>query len=183
MVNKSQAFSWSRLLLNQVVHQNLIKTPLHISRKISGLQRFPIEKISKISLTRCYSTAHSRVVHDLLAEVEKEKKREREQRIRAGLDTKDIDNEDEEDYMGVGPLIEKLDKKNSRVTGDLNAYEEPSDSDSDADDERFSRESVRKRFENFQKKFERHKELLKNFTDAGMTNYGECLHFLLVLIS
>ncbi|KAL0536476.1 hypothetical protein IC582_025425 [Cucumis melo] len=166
MVNKSQAFSWSRLLLNQVVHQNLIKTPLHISRKISCLQRLPIDKISKISLTRCYSTAHSRVVHDLLAEVEKEKKREREMRIRAGLDTKDIDNEDEEDYMGVGPLIEKLDKKNSRVTGDLNAYEEPSDSDSDEDDERFSTESVRKRFQNFQRKFERHKELLKNFTDA-----------------
>lgn len=166
MVNKSQAFSWSRLLLNQVVHQNPTKTPLHISRKISCLQRFPFEEIPKISASRCYSTASARVVQDLLAEVEKEKQREREQRRRAGIDTKDIDDEDGEDYMGVGPLIEKLEKEKLKNTGDLNAYEEPTDSDSDEDDERFSPESVKKRFDDFERKFKRHEELLKNFTET-----------------
>ena len=169
MVNKSQAFSWSRLILNQVVQQNPIKTPIHISRKISSFARFPFEEIPKTSAARCYSTASARVVQDLLAEVEKEKQREREQRRRAGLDTKDIDDEDREDYMGVGPLIEKLEKEKLKDTGNLNAYEEPSDSDSDEEDERFSSESLKKRFDEFERKFKRHEELLKNFTETGMT--------------
>ena len=108
-------------------------------------------------------------MQDLLAEVEKEKQREREQRRRAGLDTKDIDDEDREDYMGVGPLIEKLEKEKLKDTGNLNAYEEPSDSDSDEEDERFSSESLKKRFDEFERKFKRHEELLKNFTETGMT--------------
>lgn len=167
MVNKSQAaFSWSRLILNQVVQQNPIKTSLHISRNISRFQCFPFEEVPKNSAARCYSTASPRVVQDLLAEVEKEKQREREQRRRAGLDTKDIDDEDGEDYMGVGPLIEKLEKEKLKDTGNLNAYEEASDSDSDEDDERFSSESVKKRFDEFERKFKRHEELLKNFTET-----------------
>lgn len=166
MVNKSQAFSWSRLILNQVVQRNPIQTPIHISRKISSFARFPFEEIPKTLAARCYSTASARVVQDLLAEVEKEKQREREQRRRAGLDTKDIDDEDREDYMGVGPLIEKLEKEKLKDTGNLNAYEEPSDSDSDEEDERFSSESLKKRFDEFKRKFKRHEELLKNFTET-----------------
>lgn len=100
--------------------------------------------------------------------MEREKEREREARKRQGLDTKDIDQEDEEDYMGVGPLIEKLEKERLKDTGDLNLYEEPTDSDSDEDDERFSRDAVNKKFQVFQKKFKRHKELLQNFTEAGI---------------
>ncbi|XP_022148602.1 uncharacterized protein LOC111017222 [Momordica charantia] len=167
MVNKSQAFSWSRLILSQVV-QNPTKTPLHITRNISNLRRFPFEEIPKFSFSGAarYSTASARVVQDLLAEVEKEKQREREQRRRAGLDTKDIDDEDQEDYMGVGPLIEKLEKEKLKDTGDLNAYEEPTDSDSDEDDERFSPESVKERFDKFERKFKRHEELLKHFTES-----------------
>lgn len=99
--------------------------------------------------------------------MEREKQREREQRKRAGLDTKDIDREDEEDYMGVMPLIEKLEKEKLKDTGDLNLYEEPTDSDSDEDDERFTPDAVKKRFDEFQRKFTRHEELLNNFTEAG----------------
>lgn len=84
------------------------------------------------------------------------------------MDTKDIDAEDEEDYMGVGPLIEKLEKEKLKITADLNLYEEPTDSDSDEDDERFSRDAVNKRFQLFEKKFKRHEELLHGFADAGM---------------
>lgn len=100
--------------------------------------------------------------------MEREKEREREARKRQGLDTKDIDQEDEEDYMGVGPLIEKLEKEKLKDTGDLDLYEEPTDSDSDEDDERFSTDAVDKMSQVFEKKFERHKELLQNFTEAGI---------------
>eukprot|EP00262_Sarcandra_glabra_P013379 TRINITY_DN3693_c0_g4_i1.p1 TRINITY_DN3693_c0_g4~~TRINITY_DN3693_c0_g4_i1.p1 ORF type:complete len:514 (+),score=125.08 TRINITY_DN3693_c0_g4_i1:131-1672(+) len=104
-------------------------------------------------------------VQELLAEVEREKQREREQKKRAGEEIGD-DNEDEEDYMGVGKLIEKLEKENAKDTGDLNMYEEPTDSESDDDDERFSQEAMQKRADEFERKFKRHEELLKNFTEA-----------------
>lgn len=130
---------------------------------------FPqLSQKSHFSTAAAGFTESSRVVEDLLAEVEQEKQREREARKRAGLDTKDIDAEDEEDYMGVGPLIEKLEKKFLKDKGDLNAYEEPTDSESDEDDDRFSAEAVQKRAEVFEKKFSRHKELLENFVEAGM---------------
>ncbi|KAH7842278.1 hypothetical protein Vadar_003481 [Vaccinium darrowii] len=107
-------------------------------------------------------------IQELLAELEREKNKEREERKKEGLDTADIDAEDEEDYLGVGPFIEKLEKekeKEKKDTGDLNMYEEPTDSESE-DDERFAPDAVKKRAELFEKKFTRHKELLKNFTDA-----------------
>ncbi|CBI21991.3 unnamed protein product, partial [Vitis vinifera] len=68
--------------------------------------------------------------------------------------------------MGVGPLIEKLEKEKLKSSGDLNMYEERTDSDSDEDDERFTTEAVKKRAEVFEKKFKRHGELLNNFAEA-----------------
>lgn len=95
--------------------------------------------------------------------------REREERIKAGLDTADLDAEEEEDYMGVGPLIEKLEKEKLKgEPPDLNRYEEPTDSDSDDDDERFSEEAENKLIDQFEKKFKKHEELLDNFTKAGL---------------
>ncbi|KAK9914741.1 hypothetical protein M0R45_038499 [Rubus argutus] len=168
-MTKSQAFWWSRLIFNQAIKKNP-NAPLPLyHRKISS----PLPNLFRSSSsssssgqTHFYSTVPSRSVQDLLAEVEREKQREREQRKRAGLDTRDIDQEDEEDYMRVTPLIEKLEKEKLKTTGDLNSYEEPTDSDSDDDDERFSPDAVKKRFDEFQRKFTRHEELLKNFTQA-----------------
>ncbi|KAM7463534.1 hypothetical protein LguiA_031655 [Lonicera macranthoides] len=116
---------------------------------------------------RTFSSASSaRAIQELLAEVERDKQRDRDERKRAGLDTADIDAEDLEDYMGVGPLIDKLEKEKLKDPGgDLNRYEEPTDSDSD-DDERFTSEAVEKRTANFEKKYNRFQDLLKNFTDA-----------------
>ncbi|KAK7282655.1 hypothetical protein RIF29_11601 [Crotalaria pallida] len=114
-----------------------------------------------------YSTiAQDKILQDLLAEVEKERLREKDQRIRAGLDTADIDAEIEEDYMGVDPLIKKLEKEAIKDSADLNRYEEPTDSESEDDEERFSREALEKNFEDFERKFKKHQDLLKNFTDA-----------------
>ncbi|KAM1736750.1 hypothetical protein ACFX12_015077 [Malus domestica] len=167
-MSKSQGFSWSRLIVKQGIKKPS-KAPLPLARKISTRPHFPATPqppkwsfSSKIP----YSTVSSRAAQDLLAEVEREKQREREQRKRVGLDTKDIDREDEEDYMGVMPLIEKLEKEKLKDTGDLNLYEEPTDSDSDEDDERFTPDAVKKRFDEFQRKFTRHEELLNNFTEA-----------------
>ncbi|TQD75280.1 hypothetical protein C1H46_039199 [Malus baccata] len=95
------------------------------------------------------SQVSSIAAQDLLVEVERETQREREQRKRAGLDTKDINREDEEDYMGIMPLIEKLEKEKLNDTGDLNLYDEPTDSDSDEDDERFTPDAIKKRFDEF----------------------------------
>lgn len=105
-----------------------------------------------------------RAIQDLLAEVEREKQREREEKRRAG---EAVDEEaEEEDFMGVGPLIEKWEKRIAKETGDDEAWEIPTDSDSD-DDERFSPQEVKKRVEEFEKKHKRHEELLHKFVEAG----------------
>ncbi|OAY44544.1 uncharacterized protein LOC110621126 [Manihot esculenta] len=164
--------SWSRLL-----HFHSLRKPKkppipQLFRQVSTFPRFPTAQTSPFSNSSttffCTAAGYSnRVVQDLLADLEREKQQEREARKRAGLDTKDIDEEDNEDYMGVGPLIEKLEKERLKpVVGDLHLREEPSDSDSDEDDERFGRETLTKGYEVFQKKHERHEELLRHFVDS-----------------
>ncbi|GAB4830376.1 hypothetical protein Ancab_020013 [Ancistrocladus abbreviatus] len=164
-MSKSKATTWlSRLLLNQ------------IPKPFKPLFPYPFRQIPNFHFhsppftcnqTRRFSlspAASSRTIQELLAEVENEKKREREAKRGAGINVDD-EEEEEEDYMGIGPLIEKLEKEKLKNTGDPNMYEEPTDSDSD-DDERFGPEEVKKRRGLFEKKFKRHEELLKNFTEA-----------------
>ncbi|KAJ4843260.1 hypothetical protein Tsubulata_009863 [Turnera subulata] len=169
--------SWSRLLL---FHHRLRKPsspspiPLLSQRKISTVS----SQITTTTTSSFYSssraakqystTISSRAVFELQSELEKEKQRERESRIRQGLDTKDIDEEDKEDYLGVGPLIEKLEKERAKVIPDslLNQFEEPTDSDSDDDDQRFSPEAIKKSEDQLEKKTRRMEELQKNFSDS-----------------
>jgi small subunit ribosomal protein S5 len=101
-------------------------------------------------------------VQDLIAQVERDRHRERNARIRAGLDTADIDAENEEDYMGISSVIEKLEKEKLKETTELNRYEEPTDSDSDEEDV----DASQKKFEDFEKKYKRHEEMIQNFIDA-----------------
>ncbi|CAL1375803.1 unnamed protein product [Linum trigynum] len=162
----------TRTLFHRYI-RTLIRVPNPQFRpNIQSSQRFCITQKPTFSYSSgsCYSTsaaATSREVQEILVEVEREKQREKEARKRAGLDTKDLDAEDEEDYMGVGPLIEKLEKEKLKEVGDkLLMYEERSDSDSDEDDERFAPDAIRKKFDQFQKKHKRHKELLDNFTES-----------------
>lgn len=107
-----------------------------------------------------------RVIRDLLADVEKDKQREREERQRQGLDCKDIDDEENEDYLGIEPFIEKLKKQNLKDDGELNRREESSDSDSELDEVDWDEE--RKKEDIFSKKFKRHKELLQTLVESGM---------------
>lgn len=89
--------------------------------------------------------------------------REREARKAAGINVDD--EEEEEDFMGVGPLIEKLEKKNFK---DHAALDEPTDSDSEEDDEDDMRRSdLLKDRDQFEKKCKRHKVLLDQFIKTG----------------
>ncbi|KAK7352837.1 hypothetical protein VNO80_18267 [Phaseolus coccineus] len=112
------------------------------------------------------TTSDARIVQDLLAEVERDRLRERNERLRLGLDTADIDAESEGDYMGVGPLIAKLEKEKEKQkeSAELHRYEEPTDSDDDSDEE--TKDEVDKRCRDFERKYERHQDLLNSFTEA-----------------
>ncbi|XP_071922174.1 uncharacterized protein [Coffea arabica] len=149
---------WSRLILNHLRH---ITGP--------GPRLLPARPSSP-TIIRLFSTASElegtlKAIQGILFEVERDKQRERDERKRKGLDTADIDAEDEEDFMGVGPLIEKLEKENLR--GEAEMYEEMTESDSDDDDDdRWSMEEVEEQCYDFEEKFERHEQLLKGFTDA-----------------
>lgn len=167
MMRKSQASAFSRLILNQL-QTTLIPTtkqlPSPHPHAPTKTTLFP-SSISSSGFNRSFHTA--RTIHEILADVEREKNKEREEKKRAGLDTSYIDAEDEEDYLGVGPLIEKLEKEKLKNVSDelLNMYEEPTDSESE-DDERFTPDALRKRDELFEKKFKRHEDLLKNMIEA-----------------
>ncbi|ONK63662.1 uncharacterized protein A4U43_C07F17590 [Asparagus officinalis] len=110
------------------------------------------------------AVAGDRVIQELLAEAEREKQLEREQKRKAGVAV-DGEDEDEEDYLGVGPLIEKLEKKKTKDLENIDQFWEPTDSESD-DDERWSPEEVKKREDEIKRKCKRHEELLKNFAEA-----------------
>lgn len=105
-------------------------------------------------------------IRDLCFELEREKEREKEDRRRLGQDTTGINAEEFEDFMGVGPLIEKLEKENVDEAK-LNLYEERNDSDYEDEDERIMPEAERT-YGFFQKKFKRHSELLENFVNSGI---------------
>ncbi|KAJ0972488.1 hypothetical protein J5N97_020447 [Dioscorea zingiberensis] len=106
-----------------------------------------------------------RVVQELLAEVERERQLEREEKRKAGLLLSDDDDAEKEDYMGVAPLIEKLERKMARELQNIDQFWEPTDSESD-DEERFSVDEVKKRTDAFENKCKRHGELLKNFAES-----------------
>ncbi|KAM1397395.1 hypothetical protein ACFX2I_014980 [Malus domestica] len=142
-MSKSQGFSWSHLMKQGIKKPS--KAPLPLSLKISTRPHFPAtpsatQMVARSLIQQCHPERRKTFWRRW-----REKSKENESRgKRAGLDTKDIDREDEEDYMGVMPLIEKLEKEKLKDTGDLNLYEEPTNSDSDEDDERFTPDAVKK---------------------------------------
>lgn len=148
---------WSRQILSHLRHITGAGPRLLPARP-------PSPTIVRFFSTTSQLSETQKEIRQILFEVERDKHREMEERKRKGLDTADIDAEDEEDFMGVGPLIEKLEKENLR--GEAELYEEMTESESDDDDDRWSREAVQKRSNDFEKKFQRHEELLKGFTDA-----------------
>lgn len=103
---------------------------------------------------------------DITYQAQRERQRERDERIKAGLDVADLDAEEEEDYMGVGPLIEKLEKEKAK--GDppnLNRYEEPTDSEDEDEEEP---DVIEKQIVQAEKISAKHEELVDKFTKAGL---------------
>ncbi|TVU33716.1 hypothetical protein EJB05_25549 [Eragrostis curvula] len=108
---------------------------------------------------------NERVVYELLAQLERERQRDREDRRKQGKEEEE--EEEEEDYMGVKPLIEKLERRKAKesAAGD-EGFLEPTDSDSDEDDERYTPDAIKKRVDEFDRKCKRHAELLDSFLEA-----------------
>ena len=112
-------------------------------------------------------------VYDLLAQLERERQKEREDRRKAGAGGggegkgDEEEEEEEEDFLGVKPLIEKLERRNAKEANlPDESFLEPSDSESDEDDERFSSDSIRRRVDEFDRKCKRQSELLRSFAEA-----------------
>ncbi|XP_073004404.1 uncharacterized protein [Typha latifolia] len=157
---------WTRLLSRR---PTFLQTPSRITPPLlpTTLEFSLHDSFGFISSRRFSASAAGisgdRVVQELLAEVERERQREREEKKKAGIDVEE--EEEEEDYMGVGPLIEKLEKRKAKEIENVEQFWEPTDSESD-DDERYSPDEVKRRLDEFEKKCKRHGELLKNFAEA-----------------
>lgn len=109
-------------------------------------------------------------MHELLAQVERERQRERQdRRAKDGKDQEEEpeEEEEEEDYMGVKPLIEKLERRKAKEAAADEGFWEPTDSDSDEDDERYTDEAIERRVDEFERKCKRHGEYLQSFAEAG----------------
>ncbi|XP_039122871.1 uncharacterized protein LOC120259349 [Dioscorea cayenensis subsp. rotundata] len=163
---------WVRLLslrlYPQTVHvfwRNLSSIPpSHLSRH--HLNPFQSPSLILRHFSASTSVSGDRVVQELLAEVERERQLEREEKRKAGVVLGDDDGDSEsEDYMGVTPLIEKLEKKKAKELENIDQFWEPTDSESD-DDERYSVEEVKKRVDAFENKCKRFGELLKSFAES-----------------
>lgn len=99
-----------------------------------------------------------------MEEVERERAREREKLIKAGVDVSDLGDEEEPDFLRVGPLLEKLERQNKKdKESELNLREAETDSDSEPEDE----EALNKQVDMFEKKFDQYEKLLDKFAKAG----------------
>ncbi|KAG0491948.1 hypothetical protein HPP92_005346 [Vanilla planifolia] len=158
---------WARFLsLSRSSMGNLstVFTPNH--QMLHSYRPFSLLELDLPFLYRSFSVNPvnaDRMIQELLAQVEREKQLEREERRKKGLEP--LVEDENEDYMGVGPLIEKLERRKAKDMENIEQFWEPTDSDSD-DDERFSAEELKKNAEIFEKKCKRHAELLKNFAEA-----------------
>ncbi|KAH6769507.1 Ribosomal protein S5 family protein [Perilla frutescens var. frutescens] len=132
----------------------------------------PPNPIFATQITRHYSSnftdlppnerlaAAERAFEDISAQAELERARERREKIKAGV-AAGLDKE--EDFFGIGSIIEKWEKKYEKdKPGEMNKYEEPTDSDSEPEDE----EAINMRSKMFEKKFDQFEKLLDKFAKA-----------------
>ncbi|KAK6926217.1 Ribosomal protein S5, N-terminal [Dillenia turbinata] len=156
---KSQATICSRLLLNQLQTLTLKLTRTRTLSTHLLSSNFP--KPNHFQPHQFFSSGSE--IQQLLAEVERDRQREKDERKRQGLDFKDIEDEENEDYMGMTPFIENLEKKKDKDIDDLDLFEEPTDSDSE-DDEEFDPVAVNKEIDTLEKKIAKHEELVNSFS-------------------
>ncbi|XP_074302171.1 uncharacterized protein LOC141633639 [Silene latifolia] len=114
-----------------------------------------------------------KLLRELYADVEKELHREREAKRKAGIVVNEAE-EEEEDYLGVGPLIAKIDAELAKPKimldkfKDISFLDEPTDSDSEheEDKDRDFMEEVKKGDILFQKLTKRSEELHSAFASS-----------------
>lgn len=119
-------------------------------------------------------------LQNLKNEAEKLKLREREEKRKAGILVDDAVEEEEEDWMGVNPLIEKLEKEDAKGYHMVDkmkwdpSFEDESDSDSEDDeaDDPEVAEETRKFNLMVERKFNRYQELLKGFAYSRTIDDG-----------
>ncbi|CAH9051525.1 unnamed protein product [Cuscuta europaea] len=150
MMNCKSAALLSRVILNQL---RLITASSSSAVGTSNLLR-PSSKFPAVP--RFFSSRQSQGKFDsFLFQERRDLLQEKEERLKQGLDTADLD-----------ARAAELDKREENIKKSSTSYEEPTDSDSDDDDEQWGAEALDRRWVVFEKKFERHEQLLKNFTDA-----------------
>ncbi|GAB2215942.1 hypothetical protein Droror1_Dr00023705 [Drosera rotundifolia] len=107
---------WLTRLINLTTKHPIPQNPIFNQTPVT----IPLKTTTPFAHTHLFSSQTSRfddgyvddaeayrAVDELLAEVEREKHQEREAKKRAGLE---IEENEEEDFMGVGELIERLEK-------------------------------------------------------------------------
>ena len=164
------AAAWARLLSLRP-HSLAESTALprhchHLGSRITPPRRHLAFSASSGGARPNQNIQSERVVHELLAQVE------RERQDRRAKDAKDQEEEEpkeeeEEDYMGVKPLIEKLERRKAKEAAADEGFWEPTDSDSDEDDERYTPDAIKRRVDEFERKCKRHEEYLQSFAEAG----------------
>ncbi|XP_062217892.1 uncharacterized protein LOC133918170 [Phragmites australis] len=159
------AAAWARLIsLRPHHHAGSSPLPHH---HLLGSRIMPPRRHLAFSASAGGARSHQqiqseRVVHELLAELERERQRDRR---KEGKEQED--DGEEEDYLGVKPLIEKLERRKAKEAAAADeGFWEPTDSDSDEDDERYTPDAIKRRVDEFERKCKRHSELLSSFAEA-----------------
>ncbi|CAM0146297.1 unnamed protein product [Urochloa decumbens] len=168
------AAAWARLLSLQPHHlaeSTALARRQHLASRIAPPRRHLAFSASASASASAgaeeLQIQSERAVRELLAEVERERQRERQDRRAAdGVKEEEPAEEEEEDYLGVKPLIEKLERRKAKEAAFDEAYWEPTDSDSDSDDERYTPDAIQRRVGEFERKCKRHGELLQSFAEA-----------------
>uniref|UniRef100_A0A803MFP0 S5 DRBM domain-containing protein n=1 Tax=Chenopodium quinoa TaxID=63459 RepID=A0A803MFP0_CHEQI len=182
-------FSWlSRLISTKTLTLKPTSTPHHhhhnrtfsILRPISSIPTF--KSPLQIRHFCDYNYAEDEMaqsLQNLKNEAEREKHREREEKRKAGIFV-DEAAEEEEDWMGVNPLIEKLEKEEAKGYGMHDkvkwdpSFDDFSDSDSENDEAEDPEviQETRKFNLMVERKFNRYQELLKEFATSRTFDDG-----------
>ncbi|PIA36355.1 hypothetical protein AQUCO_03400328v1 [Aquilegia coerulea] len=176
-ITKSKGI-WTRLLLNQTLKPS-IKPSFNPSRKIattfynfnttnSHLIRSSFLNLRFFSSEREWEREPS--MQDMFKEMwedlqkeKEEKKKEREEKRKAGLPI-EYDEDDKEATI-VRRALNKIERKHEEF-GQVEKDEEPTDSETESDDDMFTPEGIEERAESFKKNTKRFKELVYNFVHA-----------------
>ncbi|KAL2936112.1 30S ribosomal protein S5 [Bienertia sinuspersici] len=162
---------------NHLLH-HLHHHPTSLFRSISSIPTFKSPPNSRHFCSDIFTEdAYELYIKNLDREIEIEENKEKEEKRKAGIP---VNDEEEEDFMGVNPLIEKLEKEDTKNYGMHDkvkwdpSFEEETDSDTeDEEDEDFEiADEIRKHDLMVDRKIERYHQLLMEFAGAKTVDDG-----------